>query len=128
MTLGLTIILSLYYQMAFATIMDANWVLKDHEKRTGVLEYLDQGASPVKEMRRRDALAKMEEFCHPNKYKLLTETAGTKQYGDDHRPAKTFGAIVSKGKSLEIVFSQTEGNNSFPVLVNYNYLAFKCIE
>jgi hypothetical protein len=107
-------------------VMQAQWVQRDYDRHTGVVEYLDQGADSVVDSRRSDAFKKMQEFCGAKKYRIVKEVADRKEYGGGRsRPA--FAASFSdrgSGRMISLVIDSAR--TQFSALANYNYIVFKC--
>ncbi len=108
--------------------MQAKWVERDYNSQTGVLEYLDQGASSAIETRRSNAYAKMREFCGTKSYKIIREISGTKEYGGKSESEGVSVIAVSKNGDWSKVLVLNVGSKSteVPIQMNYNYLVFNC--
>jgi hypothetical protein len=113
---------------ASSPLMQAKWLERDYNNKIGVLEYLDQGVSSIIEMRRNDALTKMEEFCKPTSYRLIKEFAGSKEIsrgGSGSSMTMLAGSNGGAGSKI-VVINIDQQQTEIPVRINFNYMVFKC--
>lgn len=99
----------------FLSACSAKLVHKNFKDRTGIVSFLNQGASTVIDARRRDAEEKMRQFCKSD-YAILAET----------NKSRFAGTVSNLSASTDYYGNTSFNGSSTQLYANHLYIFFEC--